>query len=115
MKFNIPNFLTLFRVMCIPIIAILIVVKNKSRLYCLCFWLFILSAITDCLDGLTAELNQITEFGKVLDPIADKLMIVIPLCVLYGLKVGSNYPLGFGMPMILIIFRGNFHIWFKRT
>ena len=106
MKFNIPNFLTLFRVLCIPIIAILIIVKTNQTFVVFAFWLFILSAITDYLDGLTArKLNQMTEFGKVLDPIADKLMTVILLCALYGSEIGSDYPLTFGVPMILIIFR----------
>ena len=106
MKFNIPNFLTAFRVVCIPIIAILIIAKTNQTYIIFAFWLFILSALTDYLDGLTArKLNQSTEFGKVLDPIADKLMTVILLSVLYGSKIGTNFPLIFGIPMILIIFR----------
>ncbi len=106
MKYNIPNLLTAFRVFCIPVIAILIIIKINQASIVFAFWLFILSAVTDYLDGLTArKLNQMTEFGKILDPIADKLMTVILLCVLYGSKLGSNYPLVFGVPVILIIFR----------
>ena len=106
MKFNIPNFLTVFRVLCIPVIAILIILKINQAFTVVAFWLFILSALTDYLDGLTArKLNQMTEFGKVLDPIADKLMTIILLCVLYGSSIGSKFPLAFGIPMMLIVFR----------
>ena len=106
MKLNLPNFLTIFRIICVPIIALLIILSQNQNNLSIALTLFILAAFTDYLDGLTARtLNQSTEFGKVLDPIADKLMTVILLCVLYGSKIGSDFPIIFGIPVVVIIFR----------
>ena len=83
MMLNLPNFLTILRIICVPIIAVLIITAKGQGPLIFAFLLFILASLTDYLDGLTARtLNQSTEFGKVLDPIADKLMTVILLCVL---------------------------------
>ena len=83
MKLNLPNFLTIFRIITVPVIALLIITQYSEGALIFAFFLFVLSALTDYLDGLTArKFNQSTEFGKVLDPIADKLMSVILLSVI---------------------------------
>ena len=106
MKLNLPNFLTIFRIITVPVIALLIITQHGEGALIFAFFLFLLSSLTDYLDGLTArKFNQSTEFGKVLDPIADKLMSVILLSVIYGSKIGSNFPIVLGGPIILIIFR----------
>ena len=106
MMLNLPNFLTIFRIVCVPIIAVLIITAKGQSPLIFAFFLFILASLTDYLDGLTARtLNQSTEFGKVLDPIADKLMTVILLSVLYGTKVGDDFKLMIGLPIVVIIFR----------
>jgi CDP-diacylglycerol--glycerol-3-phosphate 3-phosphatidyltransferase len=67
-----PNFLTIFRFVCIPFIVLLLLYEN----YDLGFWLFIIAAVTDALDGAMARTrNQITDWGIVFDPFADKLLI----------------------------------------
>jgi cardiolipin synthase len=69
---NIPNLLTLTRILLIPGIVICLINHNLK----VAFVLFIAAAITDALDGLIAKLfNQATQVGAFIDPIADKLLI----------------------------------------
>ncbi len=81
MKKNIPNCITLFRLLLVFVFIFLFVsdVENKS-LYCVVT--FILSGISDVLDGFLArKLNVISNFGKLMDPLADKLMqITVAVC-----------------------------------
>jgi len=70
---NLPNLLTLTRVLLIPVFVIFIL--DQSYLYALIT--FAIAGITDGMDGLLARLTrQKTELGAYLDPIADKLLIV---------------------------------------
>ena len=90
MPFNIPNLLTWFRILMIPVfIAMFYVgddtlsVHNKHLFSTL---LFVAAAITDWLDGYLARyLNQTSAFGAFLDPVADKLMVTAALIVLVKL------------------------------
>ena len=70
---NVPNALTLLRVLLIPVyIAVFI---NGSRYVALA--VFVAASLTDLLDGYLARRNnQITSFGKLMDPLADKLMVI---------------------------------------
>lgn len=76
---NIPNILTLFRIVLIPFIVISIV-NNE---YIIAIMFFIISGLTDVLDGFIArKFNFITDFGKLIDPLADKLTQISTLIVL---------------------------------
>jgi len=67
---NIPNILTIFRIALIPFIVITII--NDQYFTAIMF--FLLSGLTDVLDGFIArKCNYITDFGKLMDPLADKL------------------------------------------
>lgn len=67
---NIPNYLTILRLILIPIIFILIVFEQ----YTLSFLFFVAANITDILDGYIArKYHLITDWGKLMDPLADKL------------------------------------------
>lgn len=80
---NIPNTLTMMRIVIIPVFITSIIYKRYS--YAL--YLFIIAAITDLLDGLLARLtNQKTALGRFLDPLADKFLLVTSFIVLavYG-------------------------------
>lgn len=71
-KFVRPNFLTAFRFISVPFIIFYLLAEN----YDVGFWLFIISISTDALDGAIARTrNQITDWGIVFDPLADKLLI----------------------------------------
>ncbi|MFH0814847.1 MAG: CDP-alcohol phosphatidyltransferase family protein [Candidatus Falkowbacteria bacterium] len=67
-----PNYLTFFRLICSPIVGILLV----ADYYRWALLVFIILAFTDMFDGAIARLrNQVTEWGKIWDPVADKLLI----------------------------------------
>lgn len=78
---NLPNALTLLRILLIPAFAW----AYFERAPVLALWLYLAACFTDFLDGyLARKLNQITNFGKLFDPLADKLMLVTLLfCLAY--------------------------------
>lgn len=81
---NIPNTLTVTRIIIIPVFVTAIIYKR----YDYALYLFIIAALTDIFDGLLARLkNQKTALGTFLDPLADKFLIVTSFIILstYGL------------------------------
>ena len=82
MPLNIPNLLTLLRILLIPFFFIVYVIDaNWSNLVATV--IFVVAAITDWLDGyLARRLNQYTTFGAFLDPVADKLIVATALVLL---------------------------------
>ena len=84
MKMNLPNKLTVLRLCLVPVILIVGMIPMNIYLSCfICAVLFIITSITDMLDGKIArKYNLITDFGKFLDPIADKFMVIGALFVI---------------------------------
>ncbi|TBR44318.1 CDP-diacylglycerol--glycerol-3-phosphate 3-phosphatidyltransferase [Marinomonas agarivorans] len=79
---NIPNILTSIRIVMIPVLVIFYYLPWEGR-YTACAIVFALASITDWLDGyLARKLNQTSEFGAFLDPVADKIMVAIALVLL---------------------------------
>jgi len=79
---NIPNALTLLRIILIPVFVVLFYVPQHWS-YAATALIFAIAGFTDWLDGyLARRLNQSTPFGAFLDPVADKLMVVIALVLL---------------------------------
>lgn len=75
MKLNVPNQLTILRMIMTPIYLFLILWENLPHRFLIAAIVFSLAAITDAIDGkLARKNNQITNFGKLLDPIADKIL-----------------------------------------
>jgi len=93
----IPNIISFFRILLIPfIIYFIISLEPKSVTWA--FLLFLLAALTDFLDGFIARLTEsVTEFGKRLDPLADRLLII---STIISLMLRKRIPL-FG---VLIVF-----------
>lgn len=103
-KKNIPNFLTIIRILLVPIIVIFLSINininiyhfeilandpkwslttNVNLNYLLAAILFVIVCLTDFLDGyLARKYNWITNFGKILDPIADKILVISVLITL---------------------------------
>lgn len=83
---NLPNFLTLLRIAAIPVLVAILLSPSKSA----GFWaalIFAAASITDWLDGyLARRMEIVTVFGKFLDPIADKLIVMAALIMIlpYG-------------------------------
>lgn len=81
---TIPNALSLLRICLIPSIAYFLYAAN----YNIALALFLLIALSDALDGIVArKLNQVSSLGKMLDPLADKILVIIVLLVLVDLKM----------------------------
>ena len=80
-----PNFMTLSRVAVVPVIVVLLMYETKITTF-IAAGLFAIASITDYLDGYLARtLGMTTEFGKVLDPLADKLLVSSSLIMLVSL------------------------------
>ncbi|PJI10165.1 MULTISPECIES: CDP-diacylglycerol--glycerol-3-phosphate 3-phosphatidyltransferase [Clostridium] len=85
---NLANKLTLMRIFLVPIFLIFIVVRQIPFGRSIATCIFIIAAITDKLDGYIARSrNQITNFGKIMDPLADKLLVSSALIALVEFHV----------------------------
>ena len=86
---NLANKLTLFRIILVPVILLIPLLNLQGELwgipltYLIIDLIFILASLTDKLDGYIARSrNQITTFGKFLDPIADKILVIVAMLIL---------------------------------
>jgi len=81
-NFNLPNVLTAFRFLVIPIVIVLME-SDRLALNVISGALFLIASLTDIVDGYIArKYNIVTNMGKILDPLADKLMVLIVLIML---------------------------------
>lgn len=85
---NLANKLTIFRIILVPVMVIVALINPQGSLFGIstAFWImgiiFIVASITDKLDGYIARSrNQITTFGKFLDPIADKILVLAAMII----------------------------------
>jgi CDP-diacylglycerol--glycerol-3-phosphate 3-phosphatidyltransferase len=84
--FNIPNLLSLSRILSVPVFILLMLEPSPVRAL-IAGIIFSLASATDWLDGyLARKWGQVTKIGKLLDPIADKILIVSALVVLVELR-----------------------------
>lgn len=82
MPLNIPNLLTLLRILLIPFFFVVYLIDADWSNQ-LATFIFVVAALTDWLDGyLARRLNQYTTFGAFLDPVADKLIVATALVLL---------------------------------
>jgi len=88
-KMNLPNKLSIFRIILVPIMAVIPIfniqgeVLNIPITFLIINIIFIIASITDKLDGYIARKNnQITEFGKIIDSVADKILVVSAMIIL---------------------------------
>ena len=87
MTLNLPNFLTLLRLLAAPGVVLMFLYFTRPLADWFALILFVSAAITDFFDGYLARLwKQQTKFGAMLDPIADKAMVVIALLLIAGLS-----------------------------
>ena len=90
--FSIPNLLSLFRLLLIPVYATLYLNATQRYQYLLAGVILAVSCLTDMIDGKIArKYNMITTLGKILDPLADKLtQLTLTICL--SLKFPVLYP-----------------------
>ena len=100
---NLPNFLTILRLFAAPGVAIMFLYFNRPWADWFALVLFVVAAFTDFLDGYLARAwKQESRLGAMLDPIADKAMVVIALLVITGFSGMNPWIL---LPATAIIFR----------
>lgn len=98
---NLPNRLTFFRMLMIPVVVLALYFTQETPVWLIPYahllghvacWIFVVASITDFLDGYIArKRNIVTVFGSFLDPIADKFLVVSALIMLMGL--GRVHPI----------------------
>lgn len=98
---NLPNRLTILRIIMIPLVMVFYMVDAIPYGKIVALVLFALAALTDLLDGKIArKYNLVTDFGKFLDPIADKLLVA---SVLFMLAIDHTIPNPWGVIVVTII------------
>ena len=97
---NIANIISLLRLFSVPII-LLMILDDKLHI---AFWVFLFASITDAFDGLLArKLKIVTEFGKILDPFSDKILI-------FSVLITLSYKNFLELPIVIIIVLRDFII-----
>jgi len=100
---NLPNALTLMRILLIPLFVILLISKSFDK----ALYIFIIAGITDALDGFIARIwHQRTELGYYLDPIADKLLLASAFVTLSILRIIPSWLTVIAMSRDVIIALG---------
>lgn len=83
---TVPNVLTGFRFLLIPVLIILFSIDQSTSIEMISFWIFTVAAITDFVDGYVARKWEIeTVLGKLMDPLADKALVTTVLIMLIPL------------------------------
>ena len=103
MRWNLPNLLTVMRLLAAPMVAVMFLYFNRPWADFFALFLFLSAAITDWFDGYLARAwKQETKIGAMLDPIADKAMVIIALAVILGYSTMTPWLV---LPATLILVR----------
>ena len=98
-----PNFLTIIRIIFASLIALILIFFDSKFAYLISFILFCLAGMTDFFDGwLARRKNQISDLGRMLDPIADKILVISTLVILMSNNVIESYNI---IAALIIIYR----------
>lgn len=91
-KENIPNLLTLGRILLIPIFLLLTSISKSHGVHILAAIVFAIASLTDYLDGyLARKWKVVTNFGKFADPLADKMLVMSAFIMLVGLDLAPSW------------------------
>ncbi len=113
---NLPNKLTVFRTICIPFFVFFLLARFMPCNYLIALIVFIIASLTDLFDGKIArKYNLVTNFGKFMDPLADKLLVCAALICLDSVFTLKNYTgsVWFTVCVIIIISRELFISGFR--
>jgi len=103
MTWNVPNILTVLRLLAAPALAVMFLYFSRPLADWFALILFVSAALTDFVDGYLARAwKQESKFGAMLDPIADKAMVLIALLVIIGFSGVKAWIL---LPATMIFFR----------
>ena len=103
---NLPNKITMVRIFLIPLFLIIYFLRGfiwNNYLYLLGI-IFLFAAITDFFDGYIARKNNlVTTFGKFIDPLADKFLVISALFVLSNIYAHQGFSINFWMPFWVVL------------
>jgi CDP-diacylglycerol--glycerol-3-phosphate 3-phosphatidyltransferase len=103
MTWTLPNILTVMRLIAAPGVAIMFLYFHRPWADWFALTLFVVAAVTDWFDGYLARAwHQESKFGAMLDPIADKAMVVIALVIITGYSGMNPWLI---LPVTVILFR----------
>lgn len=103
MTWNLPNILTIMRLLAAPGLALMFLYFQRPYADWFALLLFVSASLTDWVDGYLARAwKQETKIGAMLDPIADKAMVIIALMVIVGFSSMSPWLV---LPATVILFR----------
>lgn len=103
MRMTVPNILTILRLFAAPMVAVMFLYFTRPYADWFALILFVFASVTDWFDGyLARSWKQETKLGTMLDPIADKAMVVIALMVIIGFSSWSPWLV---LPATVILFR----------
>lgn len=88
-KVNLPNILTVARIMMVPVFVVLMALNGAwEYMKYIALGVFVIASVTDWLDGIIARKKGIvTRFGKLMDPLADKILVAAGFIMLTGMDV----------------------------
>ncbi len=88
---NLPNKLTVLRILMVPFFVLFLLVDSIPFHYLLALIFFAVASFTDCLDGYLARKHHlVTNFGKFLDPLADKVLVLSAMIAFIELGLSSS-------------------------
>lgn len=91
---NLPNKITLIRIFLIPVVIFFFMADFIPYGKLVAFIIYVISACTDFLDGMIARrTNQVTDLGKLLDPIADKCLVMATFILLISWPINGGLPI----------------------
>lgn len=97
---NLPNKLTLMRIMLVPFFVAFLLIDSIPCNYLIALAVFIVASLTDMLDGKIArKYNMVTDFGKFADPLADKILVTAAFACFVQLNIVN------AVFIILVLFR----------
>lgn len=103
MTWTLPNILTVGRLLAAPVVALVFVLLPRPLADWVALLVFIAASVTDWLDGYIARARGlVSRFGTMLDPIADKAMVVIALAVICAVTGAQALIV---LPVVVILFR----------
>lgn len=106
MRWTVPNILTIIRLIAAPAVLLVFLILPRPYADWVALLLFIGASVTDWFDGhLARKWSQQTKLGTMLDPIADKMMVIIALTAIVGLMGMNHWIL---LPASVILFRETF-------
>ena len=111
MKMNLPNKLTVLRLLLVPVFVVVMMVSDALWASITGLCLFVLASFTDMLDGKIARKhNLVTDFGKFMDPLADKFMVLGAMLVILYQSMTRDVVNGlfcavFFWAVLIVIFR----------